>query len=145
MLELWLWRKWTAILKEAGLLARMFLVLDPFCVYRCSCLHVIILSSMLMIGFILTKLWSKCNERGFCYMQCCSYQKSNHLHWNRRTYEQLWGFWCKKLRNSTSRLVNPQRTYAFLIPHPKSLLNFILSMIMFLIYFGFVLKKYRSF
>ena len=36
-------------------------------------------------------------------------------------------------------------TYAFLIPHPKSLLKFILNMIMFLIYFGFILKKYRSF
>ena len=35
-----------------------------------------------------------------------------------------------------------KRTYAFMIPHPKSLLKFIFSMIMFLIYFGSILKKY---
>jgi len=39
---------------------------------------------------------------------------------------------------------NPSRTYAFPIPHPKSLLNSILNMILFLIYFHSILKKYKS-
>ena len=41
------------------------------------------------------------------------------------------------------KLTMKLKDMVFLFPHPKALLNSILSMIPFLTYFGSILKKYR--